>query len=106
MPRVTAFSTDQPFTPSPESQRNGKDLPGYLAKVQKDKDDANRAMNIEPGVTVMVNTARGPVEAVFQNAYRWPSDPKVVVAIVTMRGNTVKIEASRIGPVIRTKGKK
>ena len=41
MPRVTAYSNEQPFTPSPDSQRNGKDLPGYLAKVQKDKDDAN-----------------------------------------------------------------
>ena len=106
MSPLTAYSPDQPFTPSPDSQKTNCDLPNHLAKVQKDKDDANRAMNIEPGSRVMVNTVSGQVEAVFQNAYRWPSDPKVVVAIVTMRGNTVKIEASRIGVVIRTKGKK
>lgn len=106
MPRLTAYSPDQPFTPSPDSQATNRDLPNHLAKVQKDKDDANRAMNIEPGTKVMVNLASGPVEAVFHSAIRWRADPKVVVVVVSYGGSTHRIDGSRIGTVIRTKGKK
>lgn len=105
MPRLTPYSPDQPFTPSPESQRNGKDMPAHNAKVEKDREDANRTMNIPKGTRVLVNLDSGTVEAVLQNAYRWPADRSVVVAIVTIGDKTRRIEGSRIGPVIRTKAK-
>jgi len=106
MPRVTAYSNEQPFTPSPDSQRNGKDLPAYLAKVEKDKQDANKAMNLEPGAKVIVNLPSGQVEAVFHSAVRWRADPKVVVVVVSYGGSTHRIDGSRIGTVIRTKAPK
>lgn len=103
MPRLTPYSTEQPFTPAPNSDVKHKDLPNHLAKVQKDKDDANRAMNIEPGTKVIVNLPTGPKEAVFHSAVRWRPIPSVVVVVVSYDGKTHQIEGSRIGTVIRTK---
>lgn len=103
MPRVTAYSTESPFVPSPESQATNCNLPAHLAKCEKAISDAHRCMNIEPGTRVIVRMESGNHEATFQNAYRWPSDTSIVIAIVTIGDKTRKIEASRIGPIIRTK---